>query len=243
MTILETKNLSKHFLGVTALDRLSLAIEQGTITSIIGPNGSGKTTLTNVLSGMLPMDEGVLVVQAQKLTKIKPYESAGLGITRTFQDVRLFNQMTVLDNLLVVLTERNIFGALFERHGTEHVKKSEAILDQVGLLAKKDDLAVNLSYGQQKLLELGRSLAMDAEIYIFDEIFAGLFPGMIKIVVKIFKALRKNGKTIIMIEHNMDLIRELSDFVFVLDSGQLLAHGQPEEVLAKKEVIEAYLGE
>ena len=244
MKILETHSLQKHFDGVHAVDHLSIAFEAGQITSVIGPNGSGKSTLMNTLTGVLPMDGGVVVIdKTTRLSAIKPHEIAAYKITRTFQEVRLFEQMPVLDNILVVLTERNVASAFFEKHKDFHLKKAEEILKKVNLWEKRSELAANLSYGQRKLLEIARTVAMDAEIYLYDEPFAGLFPEMIKVVVSIMKELREKGKTIILIEHNMDLIRELSDYVFVLDSGKLLAEGKPEEVLARKEVIEAYLGE
>lgn len=244
MTILETKKLEKHFDGVRAVDKLSIEIEKGKITSIIGPNGSGKTTLINLLSGTLAIDDGVVVIDnTQELTKIRPYKISFYGITRTFQDVRLFEQMTVLDNILVVLTERNVFLSLFEKHKDYHFKYAEEVLTRVDLWKKKNQLAVNLSYGQRKLLEIARALAMKAEIYLLDEPFAGLFPKMIKIVSGIVQELKQKGKSVILIEHDMNLIRELSDYVFVMDEGKLLAEGEPEKVLAKKEVIEAYLGE
>ncbi len=242
--ILETHGLVKHFDGVHAVDHLSIAFQKGTITSVSGPNGSGKSTLMNTLTGVLPIDGGVVVIdKTTKLSRIQPYEIATYGITRTFQEVRLFEQMTVEDNILVVLTERNVFGAFFEKHGAFHVEKAHEVLKQVNLYEKRHELAVNLSYGQRRLLEIARTVAMNSQVFLYDESFAGLFPEMIKIVVDIMKSLREQGKTVILIEHNMNLIRELSDYVFVLDSGKLLAEGKPEEVLSRKDVIEAYLGE
>lgn len=242
--ILETKNLTKNFGGVRAVAGLYLGFERGKITGLIGPNGSGKTTLVNLLSGMIPADRGLVVISEKvKLSTVKPYEVLTYGLTRTFQDVRLFNQMPVLDNILVVLTERNVFGALFEKHSAYHFKKAEEVLRMVGLWEKRQELAANLSYGQRKLLEIARALATDADILLLDEPFAGLFPEMVKVVVSVVKDLRAKGKTVILIEHNMELIRELSDFIVVLDSGYLLAEGKPEEVLSQKKVIEAYLGE
>jgi len=243
MPILETKHLLKQFDGVHAVDRLSLAFERGKITAVIGPNGSGKTTLINLLSGMMSWDSGTVAIDGKvTLDHLAPYEAPTYGITRTFQEVRLFNQMTVLDNLLVVLTERNVFGALFERHGAYHLERAEEILKRVGLGEKRNALAVNLSYGQRKLLEIGRALAMRADILLLDEPFAGLFLEMAKTVVLIVQELRREGKTIILIEHNMDLVRELADRVIVMDGGELLAEGKSHAVLAKREVIEAYLG-
>jgi branched-chain amino acid transport system ATP-binding protein len=243
MNILETKNLDKHFGGVAAVDRLSISIEKGKITGIVGPNGSGKTTLVNVLSGFFPITAGIVVIDGVELKKISASEVASYGITRTFQEVRLFNQMPVLDNILITLTERNVVGALFEKHNAFHLVRAEELLKKVNLWEKKNELAGNLSYGQRKLLEIARALAMNAEIYLFDEPFAGLFPEMAKIVVAVLKELRAEGKTSVLIEHNMDLIRELSDRTIVMDGGELLAEGKPDEVLAEKKVIEAYLGE
>ena len=243
MNILETKDLDKHFGGVAAVDRLSISIEKGKITGIVGPNGSGKTTLVNVLSGVFPMNGGAVVVDGVELQKIGAPKVASYGITRTFQEVRLFNQMPVLDNILIAFTERNFFGALFERHSVYHLERTEELLRKVNLWEKRNEMAGNLSYGQRKLLEIARALAMDAGIYLFDEPFAGLFPEMVKIVVTVLKELRAEGKTSVLIEHNMDLIRELSDHVIVMDSGRLLAEGTPNEVLAERKVIEAYLGE
>ena len=192
----------------------------------------------------MPYDAGTVYIGDQlKLEKLAAYDMAEYGITRTFQDVRLFEQMTVLDNLLVVLTERNIFSAFFERHKQFHLDEAERLLKQVDLWDKRAALAANLSYGQRKLLEVARALAMKADIYFFDEPFAGLFTEMVKIVSQVLRELRTAGKTVVLIEHNMDIIRELSDTVVVLDAGELLAEGKPEEVLAKREVVEAYLGE
>lgn len=243
MYSLQTYNLKKHFGGVHAVDGLTLSIRKGMITSIVGPNGSGKSSLVNVLSGIYAMDGGTVEIDGMVFHTLKTSDISTYGITRTFQDVRLFEQMTVLDNILVVTTERNVWGALFEQHSNFHVKKSIDVLKRVGLEEKKHVLASQLSYGQRKLLEIARVLAMDKALVLFDEPFAGLFPQMIKIVVSILKELREQGRTVVLIEHNMDLIRELSDEVIVIDEGKLLTYGTPEAVLKRKEVIEAYLGE
>lgn len=244
MKILETKNLTKRFNGVHAVDRLSIRIKKGTITGIVGPNGSGKTTLINLLSGVLNIDGGEIIInEAERFSRIPPHQVSFYGITRTFQNVRLFEQMTVLDNILVVVTERNVFGSLFEKHTEYHQKFAEEVLQKVGLWEKRNQLAVNLSYGQRKLLEIARTLAMKAEIYLFDEPFAGLFPEMRKVVLGIVGGLKQENKTVVLIEHDMGLIREICDYVFVMDEGKLLAEGKPADVLEKKEVIEAYLGD
>ena len=243
MTVLRTTDLQKHFQGVHAVDHISFTFRPGNITSIIGPNGSGKTTFMNTISGLHQMDGGAVIFDEHELTTILPKNIKNLKMTRTFQHVRLFEQMTVLDNILVVLTERNIFGALFETHTADHLKQAEQVLRRVDLWKKRNDLASNLSYGQRKLLEVARTLAMDVDIYCFDEPFAGLFPEMKKLLVDIMIELRKKGKTLALITHSMDLIRQLSDHVYVMDAGQLLAEGTAEDVLQRQDVIEAYLGQ
>ncbi len=244
MSILEIKNLYKHFDGIKAVDHLSLSFEAGKITGLIGPNGSGKSTLINLLTGVIPFDSGMIVIsETTKLLKIEPFDIASYNITRTFQDVRLFEQMPVIDNMLVVLTERSVWNSVFETHKEYHLKKAKEALDKVGLWEKRNELAINLSYGQRKLLEIARALSINANIYFFDEPFAGLFPEMIKVVITVLKELKDKGKTVILVEHNMELIRELSDHCVVMDSGKLLAEGKPHEVLSQRDVIEAYLGE
>jgi branched-chain amino acid transport system ATP-binding protein len=239
---LETQGLVKQFASVKAINHLSISIPEKGITSIIGPNGSGKSTLINCLSGTLPIDGGIVIIQGASLRAILPHHNPSHGVTRTFQEVRLFNQMTVLDNILVVLTERGVLKSLFERSSSAHQDRAKELLESVGLWEKRKDQVENLSYGQRKLLEVSRALAMNVNIYLFDEPFAGLFPAMLERVSQMLEGLKDQGKSIIFIEHNMDLIRRLSDYTFVLDSGELLAEGPVNEVLERPEVIEAYLG-
>ena len=239
---LETEGVSKNFGGVQALHELSISIPRGQITCVIGPNGSGKSTLINVLSGMLPLDSGMVIVDGVGLRTVHPHETPGLGITRTFQDVRLFNQISVWDNIMVVLTERRLLPSLLERGKAAHKQRAEQVLRDVGMWDKRTALAEDLSYGQRKLLEMARAMALDVSTYLFDEPFAGLFPQMLVRVKDIFKQLRARGKSILFITHNMDIVRELSDHLIVMDSGELLVEGDVDEVLARSEVIEAYLG-
>ncbi|MES2225445.1 MAG: ABC transporter ATP-binding protein [Patescibacteria group bacterium] len=243
MAALETKNLAKVFGGVKAVNGLSISIPKGKITGVIGPNGSGKTTLTNVLTGIHRMDGGIVVVEGGKeRSRIRPYEVFKLGITRTFQNVRIFEQMTVLDNIIIALTRRSILGSLFERPSGAHIERARTVLERVGLWEKRSANAAELSYGQRKLLEIARALATGADIVLFDEPYAGLFPEMVKLVSGIMKELREQGKTIVLIEHDMALIRELCDHVIVMDTGKLLTEGTPQDVLSDAAVIEAYLG-
>jgi ABC-type branched-subunit amino acid transport system ATPase component len=241
--MLETRGITKAFGGVHAVDGLSIAVEPACVTALVGPNGSGKTTLINVLTGMLPIDGGSVVVAGRdSFSRIKPYRVASFGITRTFQEVRLFEQMPVIDNVLVVLTTRSVLGSFRSRPARRHVETAERLLREVGLWEKRDQLASSLSYGQRKLLEIARAMAMDAEIYFFDEPFAGLFPEMVKVIVDIVGSLRERGKTVVLVEHDMGVIRQLADHVIVMDEGKLLAEGAPEDVLTRREVVEAYLG-
>lgn len=243
MAILETHSVKKYFGGVHAIDNVTVSFESGKITGLIGPNGSGKTTLMNILSGVIPFDSGTITVFSDSAQSVKSWDMPELGITRTFQNIRVFEQMTVLDNLLVVMTNRHPVGSIFGTHEIAHVTQAEIILEKLGLTHQKNNLASNLSYGQRKLLEIGRTLLMKSEIYLFDEPYAGLFPEMVKLVTTIMSELRNAGKTVILIEHNMTIIRQLCDTVIVMDSGKVLATGTPEEVLSNKKVIEAYLGE
>jgi ABC-type branched-subunit amino acid transport system ATPase component len=243
MFALATKQLLKTFGGVHAVDHVDVAFAAGTITALIGPNGSGKTTLINTITGMLPLDGGaVLVGESVTLHRVRRFEIASLGITRTFQNVRLIGQMSVLDNLLVVLTSRSVWRALLERHSERHLAEAERLLKKVGLWDKRHVHAEHLSYGQRKLLEIARAVAMQSKVYFFDEPFAGLFTEMRKIVSDILTELRAEGAAVVLVEHDMTLVRELADTCYVLDSGKVIAHGTPEEVLKQPTVVEAYLG-
>ena len=243
MNILETKNLVKSFGGVHAIDHLSINIPEGKITGLVGPNGSGKTTLINVLSGFSSHDSGMVFFLETERKKILPRDNKIYNITRTFQQIRLFDKMSVLDNILVILTERNPFRALFERHKKYHLSQTLDILKKVDLYEKRYEDAGSISYGQRKLLEIGRVLAMNTNIILFDEPFAGLFPEIIKKIEEIINDLKKEGKTIVLVEHNMAIIRKLCDHLIVMDAGKLLIEGNPEKILSEKIVLEAYLGE
>ena len=238
----ETIGISKRFGAVTAVDDLSLSIPRRGVTSIVGPNGSGKSTLVNLLSGTLSLDGGIVVIGGRGLTVVRAHENPAHGVTRTFQEVRLFDQVSVLDNILVVLTERRLLRALVERGRGSRVERAREILERVGMWEKRRALAMDLSYGQRKLLEIGRALAMDVDTYLLDEPFAGLFPEMIERVKAILREMRTDGRTVVFVSHNMDIVRELTDHLIVLESGELLAEGEVDDVLGRPEVIEAYLG-
>ena len=244
MSILKIKKFKKHFDAVKAVSGVDFNIERNKITGLVGPNGSGKSTLINLITGVVPKDDGIFIISDDvEISNINPYDMKDFSITRTFQNVRVFEQMSLLENIMVVLTHRNIWGSLFEKNKKIYEDRADDVLKRVGLNEKKDELAMNLSYGQRKLLEIGRAIAMDVNVILFDEPYAGLFPEMVKQVSGILKELRDEGKAVVLVEHNMDIIRDLCDYLVVLDSGEVLAEGDPEEVLSRRNVVEAYLGE
>lgn len=247
--ILTINNLSKRFDGITALDDFSLSLERGSITGIIGPNGAGKTTLFNVLSGFLDADSGEIHFKDTNILGMPSYKISNFGISRTFQDLRLIMNLTVLDNVLLAVknqTGENVLSALFcpkklNKEELENKEKAVSILEHVNLKEKVDDPAGNLSYGQQKLLSLACCLASDAEILMLDEPVAGIHPEIIERMLKIVKELKTNGKTIILIEHNLNAVARVSDRVIVMDEGEKVAEGKHEDVLNDPKVLEAYL--
>lgn len=239
---LKTKNITKHFNSIYAVDGVDIQFEKGKITALIGPNGSGKSTLINLITGIIPYDKGAVSFGKKSLKKIDPHETILYKTTRTFQNIRLVEQMSVEDNLLITLTSKNVLDGIFEKNKKSNNKEIDTILHKIGLTEKKHVHAEKLSYGQRKLLEVGRALLTKSNIYFFDEPFAGLFPEMIKIVSEILKELKNDGKTVVLVEHNMQIIKELSGYCIVMDEGKILAEGITEEVLNRDDVIEAYLG-
>jgi len=250
MTLLRVQKLRKEFDGVLAVDDVSFSLEKGTITSLIGPNGAGKTTILNLLNRLCQPDGGQISFNGHELTSLPPYRIARLGIGRTFQNIRIFPQISVLENLMLAPQNQKgegIFSALIR---TQQVKTDErqagekamSYLGIVGLLDKKNEMAENLSHGQRKLLELARALATGSQLLLLDEPTAGVFPKTRDRILNLLQELRDAGKTILFIEHNLQVVMGISDKVIVLNYGKKIAEGTPEEIQDNEEVIEAYLG-
>lgn len=242
LDIITVKHLTKQFMGIKAINDLTVNIPQAMTIGLIGGNGSGKTTLVNILTGMLRPDAGEITVRDKKRTHIKSRELRKYRIARTFQDGRLIEQMSVVDNLLLPVAENSLVESFKEVSTRDYQDRLEKVLEMTSLAEHRHKNAEELSYGLRKLLEIGRVLMQDADIYFFDEPFSGLFPEIVEQVCDIICGLQKQGKTIVIIEHNMSLIRRLCDYTIVLNHGQLLAEGKPEEVLQNKAVQESYLG-
>lgn len=231
--MLEARSITKKFGGIVAIDDLSFKIAQGSIVGLIGPNGSGKTTLVNLITGFCNDYEGQFFFRGSKINGLKPHEISKLRIGRTFQETRVFRKMSILENLMVASKNEN---------NAESRKKALDLLEFVGIHNLRNQDAKNLSYGQQKLLELARVLMLDPELILLDEPTAGINPILIEKMLGQFSALNKLGKTLIIVEHNTSLIFDISHKVIVLDHGQKIAEGRPNEVQRDIKVKNVYLG-
>ncbi|MBO4746154.1 MAG: ABC transporter ATP-binding protein [Alphaproteobacteria bacterium] len=242
MNGIKINHLTKVFGGVRAVDDLTISIAHGKATGLIGPNGSGKTTLMNLITGLLKPDCGTIEIGNDTFDSINPQTLRDLRIARTFQDGRLVDQLSVDDNLLLAIAENETGKSLLQINTNSMQERLDKTLKKIGLTAHRKKMAEELSYGQRKLLELGRALIQDADIYLLDEPFSGLFAKQIDNVLNLITGLKESKKTIVIIEHNMGLIKQIADRLIVLDHGQLLASGSPNVVLKNKSVQQAYLG-
>lgn len=251
MAYLEAKNITIRFGGLTAVDHLNFKVEEGQIVSIIGPNGAGKTTIFNILTGVYQLNEGEVTFNGNRIDGKIPQDIVSLGIARTFQNIRLFSDMRVIENVLVgthIRTGYNFFQGLFRTKRFREVENEKIcyaakLLHDVGLKHRIHDYADNLPYGDQRKLEIVRAIATGAKLLLLDEPAAGMNPQESEELRRFILKLKDLGYTILLIEHDMNVVMNISDYIYVVDYGKKIAEGLPHEIQDNKQVAAAYLGE
>ncbi|MBE6107684.1 MAG: ABC transporter ATP-binding protein [Erysipelotrichaceae bacterium] len=256
MSVLKVTGLTKNFGGLSAVSNVNMEIEQGELIGLIGPNGAGKTTLFNLLTGVYEPSEGTIELNVDgKMISIgskKPYVISKLGVSRTFQNIRLFKELTVLDNVRIAMhqsVKTSVLSSIlrlpsFYQEEAELEKRARELLKTVNLEEHADDLAKNLPYGKQRRLEIARALATDPKVLFLDEPAAGMNPQETSELTQLIHEIKeKVHLTIILIEHDMSLVMSICERIYVLDYGRCIAKGTPDQIKTNKRVIEAYLGE
>jgi branched-chain amino acid transport system ATP-binding protein len=248
--ILVGSDIVRAFGGLVAVDVDHIEVQRGSITALIGPNGAGKTTLFNLLTGFDAPDEGSWTFEGRELSHLRSYRVARLGMVRTFQLTKALSRMTVLDNMRLAAGGQRgesffqgLLRVLWRGQESANTERARALLERFNLQAKQDDFAGSLSGGQRKLLEMARALMTSPTMVMLDEPMAGVNPALTQSLLGHIKDLRDQGMTVLFVEHNMDMVRDVSDWVVVMAQGRVIAEGPPLEVMANPAVIDAYLGE